>query len=95
MLKGDGQACTEQESGDGCYQPHLDPSVSHKARGQHHREHVQGTMRDPTPGPDSTQEKEKASVDPSSLQEIVINDSDIKTTINFPVAQRAKNLPAV
>ena len=68
--------------------------MSHKAGGQHHWEHVQGTVRDPTLGPDSTRENEKASVDPSSLQEVVINDSDVKT-INFLVAQRAKNLLAM
>ena len=68
--------------------------MSHKAGGQHHWEHVQGTVQDPTLGPDSTRENEKASVDPSSLQEVVINDSDVKT-INFLVAQRAKNLLAM
>ena len=69
--------------------------MSHKAGGQHHREHVQGTVWDPTLGPDSTREKEKASVDPSSLPVVVINDSDVETTINFLVAQRAKNLLAM
>ena len=53
------------------------------------------TVRDPTLGPDSTWENETAPVDPSSLQEIVINDCDLNTTISFLVAQRAKNLPAV
>ena len=52
-------------------------------------------MWDPTLGPDSTREKEKASVDPSSLPVVVINDSDVETTINFLVAQRAKNLLAM
>lgn len=36
--------CTEQEFGDGSYQPQQDPNVSHRARGQHHQEYVLGTL---------------------------------------------------